>query len=212
MTKSNIIILSLGLLCSLVAYTLAGAVGKAELLEEQIVDLQDTIVTVRAENVILLTTKDSVVALTPIIEAEAAQAIEQATAEFETQQAASEAAFRRAVALAEDDLVLERAIEEMRAEAIVESMEAEEALAISAASLLRSQLQTRDVTTAFAAVELGLREELTFTNNALDLAVQRGDILERALAPGFFQKFVDNIEVVGITIGVTAIVTYVATR
>ena len=200
------------ILLMVTVWQLAGALGRASVLEEQVDALQDSIQVDRRLRLAAEATTDSLLAQVPLIQAQAAVAVAEVQAELSVQEAEGEAAFRRAQAALEDNPFVQRLVEEMDAEFRVQGMIADSVIAEGATQLLIAQSQLTALTTAMFTERETSSTERARLNQALDLAIQRGDELERAIAPGFLRNLFQNFELVAVTAAVSAGITFLLTR
>ena len=215
MTKEHIMPITLIVIGTLLAFTIsawAGALGKANLLEEQVKDWQDSTKVAHQVTVDAEAQTDSIILITIQQEAEATIAIANSQAEVIRLQAAGETSFLRAQGLASENPILQQAIEEMRGDAIVIEMAFEEERAVSAAALFQAQQQNRTLTTSLLSERTAHRDELFTVQTSLTLAIERGDILERVIAPGFFANLIQNGKLAGIAAVVGGAITYAVVR
>jgi len=215
LTKSHImpaVIIVIFIVLGMTGRTLFTALGANEILEAQIDVALDSIEIIDQARDSMMTDHDTFITRAEEEQLAAATAIAEAEVAVNIQENIAETSFRRAEELATDNPVLEQAIQEMRADAIVVSLRHEEQAAESAAALFEAQQRIRTLTIIIEDERNLSSLEITRLNSVLALAIERGNVLENAIAPSFFPALFKNTKFMAIGAAVGAGLVLVTTR
>ena len=199
--------LAVGVLVVILVMTvvqLASALGRARLLEEQLDIARDSVEIAHEVRDSVMAVSDALIAQQDSLEAEAASAISEAAQASDVSATATAAALAEAREAARGLPVVQEALQRA-ATALRASEDArQEERATSAAVLLEAQQRNRTLSAQLLSERDASTNEIARLNTALGLAIQRGDELERAVAPSFIRRIFDMPEValVGAAVGV----------
>ena len=195
MSRKNIITAVLSLILIVTAVSLAGALGKVSVLEDQLRLSQDStkvaVDSLRVEQ----DESDALIEAQEENEERTAEIIEEAEAAVEEATTGSDAALAALRVAARGLPVVQEALARVTQE-LSEEREAHEIFqATSAAEIFAGQQRERTLGRQLISERDASADVVAGLNRSLALAIERGDILERVIAPGFFRKIFDMPEV-----------------